>query len=671
LFVGNISNLRVVKSAVYTAAFTPPAAPLTAVTGMSLLACQDNRFKDNGPNNLAITKNGDTSVSRFNPFGSSGVVATTNLASAGSVSLPGGSFATVPGGTPFTFAGDFTIECWFNQTVSVGYACLWSTVTNYPSAGLRLINSGAGTGLMLGGTGTENVFPPGTETGAPAFTNGTWNHVAVVRSGSTLTMYLNGQNVGSVAGFTRTVSSDTFQIGQVSSSYRYNGYISDLRVVKGTAVYTSNFTPSTSPLTAITNTTLLTAQAATGVTDASSNAATVTLGGSAAAVEASPFRRVTYPFGGSAYFDGLGDCFMLTDSTAFAFGTSDFTVEMFIFPLSVASGILYDSRPAYTNGAHPILAFSGGVLLYQTSTGNVAGTTQIAANAWHHVALTRSGTTVRIFVDGVLHATRTDAASLINGANRPIIGADGAGGPNGTGDYFKGYMSGLRVVKGVAVYTANFTPPVEPVKAIGGTSLLLNFDNAGVYDSSGNVNMQSLGDAKTSTAVVKYGTASNAFDGTGDRLWTNKVSGNFDLTGQFTVEAWVNFTATAGKTNYIFNYLNDSEAGWMLRYVNTGALRFYMGASSVVDRSWTAALNTWYHVAATRDSSNNVRLFIDGVQQGAAVSISDAATQTQYGLQIGGTDLQGFVDEARVTKGVARYTTNFTVPSASFPTKAG
>jgi hypothetical protein len=274
-----------------------------------------------------------------------------------------------------------------------------------------------------------------------------------------------------------------------------------------------------------------------------------------------------------------------------------------------------------------------------------------------------------MFVNGVRVATASNSTNHV--ASTIAIG-----GSTDWNTYTNGSISNLRIVKGSSVYdptALGFTPPVEPVRAIGGTSLLLNFDNAGVYDSSGNVNLQSLGDAKTSTAVVKYGTASNAFDGTGDRLWTNKVSGNFDLTGEFTVEAWVNFTATAGKINYIFNYLNDSEAGWMLRYVNTGALRFYFGGVASVDRSWTAALNTWYHVAATRDSSNNVRLFIDGVQQGAAVNISAAATQTQYGLQIGGTDLQGFVDEARVTKGVARYISNFTPPSASFPTptKAG
>jgi hypothetical protein len=100
-------------------------------------------------------------------------------------------------------------------------------------------------------------------TGTTTLTANQWYHAAVVRNNGTTRLYLNGVEEGTPwADTVDYVSSTTFRIGQryTSTAFNYGGYLSDLRIVKGTAVYTGNFTPSTTPLTAIAGTSLLTCQ---------------------------------------------------------------------------------------------------------------------------------------------------------------------------------------------------------------------------------------------------------------------------------------------------------------------------------------------------------------------------------------------------------------------------
>jgi hypothetical protein len=194
------------------------------------------------------------------------------------------NYLTVPASSNWEFTGDYTIEAWI-------YLFNLNNGTIYGTGG-----SGSAdqfTYTSIGELYFANVTPP-----AGTITAGSWIHVAVARSGSTQKIFVNG-----VALSTETVSGTigqnaTAYIGRRVDATNYvNGYISNLRVVKGTAVYTSNFTPSTAPLTAISGTVLLTCQA-NGFVDASTNAYTITNNNAIANTSYGPFISATAGKGG-------------------------------------------------------------------------------------------------------------------------------------------------------------------------------------------------------------------------------------------------------------------------------------------------------------------------------------------------------------------------------------
>jgi hypothetical protein len=206
-------------------------------------------------------------------------------------------------------------------------------------------------------------------------------------------------------------------------------------------------------------------------------------------------------------------------------------------------------------------------------------------------------------------------------------------------------------------------------------SLLCHFDtinSAGRFiDSSrNNLAITSSGNVGLSTSQYKFGGASANFDGTGDYLVTPTTSVLTFGTNDLTVELWIYQTVSSvGAYKVIVgDNVYSSVGGWTL-YSYNNQLNLWKGGTELIAPSGTLTLNSWNYVVWTRQSGNN-RIFINGTQVGSTVS--DSTNYTSTAIYVGSSktntlNFAGYMDELRITKGVARYTGNFTPPNAPFP----
>jgi hypothetical protein len=279
-----------------------------------------------------------------------------------------------------------------------------------------------------------------------------WNHIAVCRVGTTVTGYVNGIAVGTTTGSSATVgNSGGYGIGasQAGGAKMY-GYISNARFCRS-AVYTSNFIPSTTPLTNISETSLLILSKNAGIYDATTQNNLRTI------ADLKVRTNITKYGTGSMFFDGTGDVLYTPSSKSAAFNTGDFTLEFWLYYLSGNGYVCFfnsggTSTPYLyyglnTGTKNPFIWSDAAILTTSTAVTN---------GVWQHHAITRNNGTVRIFLDGVSLNSTTWNVNLSSSGVTPLnIGGESLT-PSQT---WIGYMDDFRITKGYARYTANFTPP--------------------------------------------------------------------------------------------------------------------------------------------------------------------------------------------------------------------
>ena len=656
------SGITLTPGFIISAATDPQFNYVTALLhGDGTNTGQNNTFLDSSINNLTVTRSGSTTQGTFAPFGT-----------LWSNYFNGSSYLSAPANAVFAFGtGSWTVEAWVYVT-TLQEIIVFDTRSSASTLGIGFRIDANGT-LYYSGSANNSLT-------STAITANSWNHVAWVYNGTTLTGYING-----VSGGTATPSFNLTQnngvvgrVGFAASGYML-GYISNLRVVKGTALYTSNFTPSTSPLTAITNTSLLTCQSNRFIDNSTNNFAITVSGTPSVQPSFSPFGTTTQydpnVNGGSGYFNGSTDYLSLANNAAFQFGTGDFTVELYYYPTAL-TGAPANSQGIIgmwgggTGQSSWLLYFNTGNLYWYTSTN---GSTQtsiltvasgISINNWYHLAVVRSSGTTTIYVNGTSIGSTATVVNLYAASCTLTIGYNPTG---GTPDYVYGYLSNIRIVKGTAVYTTNFTPPTIPVTSIANTSLLLNFTNAQIFGSAIMNNFVTVGNAQISTSVYKYGTGSIYFDGTGDWLVPTNL---LPLGGgDFTVEMWLYPNSTYSATYAgILDSRTSADGAGLVYFGYTGTanqIGWKDNTTNVV--TGTVTVSTWNHVAIVR-SSGTMTMYINGT------STTSAANSTNYtvafrliGSSFDPFSLNGYIDELRFTRGIARYTANFTAPTSQFP----
>lgn len=692
-FLGYISNVRFVKgTALYTTPFVPTWAPLTPVANTVLLTAQTNLSSntkvivDESNINSVVTGFGNTNLGSFSPFGStwSGYFDGAN------------DFLSIPTSSSFNFGtGDFTVECWVN----------WSSTTTDRGIISRYAGASSGWALRYDNTSgpTLNWINGDTSILIASHTPiaGTWYHYAVCRSGTTLRIFINGTQSASTTYSGNQDTSSTLYIGQLSNTlWPVNGYISNVRILKGTALYTAAFTPSTNPLLPVANTILLTCNSNKFVDySAANNVITKGGDGASAVSKFSPFSSVTVtPASYSGYFDGTGDYLITPASQTAANLTGDFTVE-FWFYRTVNVDVIGLFGIGSSDPDSNLIRINGGVLQFWlggsnggasgtgTKTGQVNCSTTLLYNRWYHVAWVRSGSStnnVKLYLNGVLDGQGTGTYQVP--AN--YIGV-GLSYPTYNGEYFNGYISNLRVVKGQALYTETFTPSTTPLTAVANTVLLTCQSNTFLDNSSNPIAITVNGNAKpviqnpfTDTVSTATNYSANTFgnsiyfDGTGDYA---SYTASLLIAGTFTAECWFYNTSTSGtqQTLFAFNSTSGAYASIRVDCDGSNASNHMQALLSTGGSAWNTNIGVnnayvkgvWNHVAVTRDSSNLVRFFVNGVVIGTATQTGTLYnTSTIHGI---GTNnlpgaisnpFQGYISNLRMTNGQALYTGPF-VPS--------
>jgi hypothetical protein len=601
-----------------------------------------------------VTRNGSATQGSFSPYGPDW-----------SVNFPSNSSLSFNYTSGIALSDTYTIECWINPIdVSQGFLFNMQQSNVGGFATLQFVVDTGNIGAVVRPTtsGTSYFYYAGT------ITANVWQHVALVNTAGTAQLYVNGTAVGTTFSFpAMSTTPSVCAIGQRANGFSpsatyYTGYISNLRITTS-AVYTSNFTPSTVPLTAITNTKLLTCQSNRFV-DNSTNAYSLTAL-STSIQRFSPFSMgsaySTSVIGGSGYFNGTTD-YLNTPSIGQFAPTGDFTVSCWYYATTLNSfNALIGNYTTNVSTDWVIDITSNGTLRWYTNGGTArisSSSGAIAAGSWNYISMSRSGTTITGYLNGVSIGTYTQSGTF-GSSTKTIYIATQAG-----SELVTGYLSDVKLINGSAVITM----PTAPQTATTGTSLLLNFINGGIYDNAMMNNLITVGNAQVSTTQSKFGGASMAFDGSGD--WLTAIdTPNLQLgSGNFTIEGWVYLNAIGVAYGLISK--GTSSTGWSINVTSGNKLQFSYTASNLTGATSLAA-STWYYFAVVRSgtATGNVKIYLNGTADatsGSAITDNFNQTSTLYvgADRVGGSSLNGYIDDLRLTTGYAR---TITTPTAAFP----
>lgn len=677
-FPGYIHDFRlVIGTAVYTADFTPPTEALTAVTGTSILTCRKNYFVDESTNNYSIENYNDAktrAISRFTPNKKY-----TKALHGGSAHFDGtGDYLTVAADNQFVMdAADFTMEAWiYPLTNSVERGIF----NNWSGGGAFIFRLTSGNLLQL----TFTAAPSGATTVNLASTgtvkHNQWSHVAAVRSGNELSFYINGvKDSGSPVSMTQTMyyynaAAKDLKIGiSGDTNNPFNGYMSDVRIVKGTAIYTANFTPPTAPLPLVAGTSILFNMNEAGIYDESGNHTISSAGGVATSTTQTKYGTTSLYYGTKTNYASIP---WSRETHIFA---GDWTIEAWVYPtdtsLTTAWGV-YDTRQNGSSAANYIFglgSYSSGwkLWMYTGSNNYAAGNHKIQANEWTHVCWARTNNIISFYVNGNYDgAFGLSGVMTSAGTTNPAWLSTKDNGITGYGTV--GYIEDFRITNGINRIDQKRVPQ-EALTQVTGTSLLINGSGSGIVDATGKT-LTINGNATSSTDRIKHNSYSMYFDGSGDYVVSPTLTGLG--ADDFTFEGWVYPTSVS--SGQPFGNRVGTGAGAYAPIVllfSNGSLLLY---SSSNGSSWdkvnalTVAsglqANQWFHVSVVRIGIN-LYTFVNGQSTTTTAISTTSYTNTYSALYLGGNTtgdyFSGYLSDVRVVYGTGLYTTGFTPPTAA------
>jgi hypothetical protein len=401
--------------------------------------------------------------------------------------------------------------------------------------------------------------------------------------------------------------------------------------------------------------------------------------------------------GRAIYFDGTDDYLTVDDGANIDLGTGDFTVEFWINSDEDTQNAFITGRwnatpnlGSYANRQWGLTCSSygsGGLDVY-TSGASYSGGINVCDSKWHHIAIVRSSGDAKLYVDGVYQYDPTVLDSLsMSFSSKLLIGA-------GQATYWRGAMYDYRI-SDTARYSSDFDVPTEKFDPTADNTLLLiqpDKDDTTFHDESSSPATVTTVSAPTRKASTPYDAAAKStamyFDGSDDKLAITDSSDFAMGSGAFTYECWVYFHSLPSQ-GYVFG--NHAAAGSGVQnamglqyktssnlafnfYDSTNSLNYHGdGSGSQQTPNTTVSAGQWYHIACVR-SGDTITYYKDGTSWGSTTLSSGASlVDSSEPIYLGTTGYSAIflgancsIFDFRITKGTARYTSNFTAPSAPF-----
>ena len=394
---------------------------------------------------------------------------------------------------------------------------------------------------ITGVDGTYTLATDGTATTITAVSTDpegfalTWSYAVTTGSlGSTATVS-QADNV-----FTITPSSTPADAGSFSITFSVTDGATG--AVQAISAFTLGFSVTNSRYTALSVKATATGSNQT-FDDASTLNHTITVNGDVTASTFSPHRQGRY----ATYFDGSGDYLTIPDHADFNMGSENFTAECWIYPTaSPSQPIIMGQWSGSYSWALEMSNNSSRYLRFLTNAGSIVdnvSSTAVPLNAWSHIALVRNGTSFVAYLNGTSVVSSTVTGALVNSTDALSIGA------NASGSYaIQGYISNVRVVKGTAVYTSNFTSPTAPLTAITNTKFLLGdlpyfkdqsaSNHAITVDGNASLKPFSLFD-NAPYSEADHGASVHFGEANGNAIIIPTTAAT--TTGDYTIEFWIRY----------------------------------------------------------------------------------------------------------------------------------
>lgn len=582
------------------------------------------------------------------------------------------------GGTPFALNSDFTIEGhFFFEDIDASSNQYFMDFGNngfilrYYGTGIAVYNGG---GVII----QSGIKPQ----------NDRWYHIAVVRHNQTLTLYIDGVAAGSAI-FTTSLSYSTYTLGNYGGggNYQTRGMIDQFRVVQE-AVYTSDFVVPDAPF-------------AIGGAEATYDpywddvVALLDASGDGTLVDAKGLQVVENVGAGiitsgtkigaaAAQFSALGQYLRIQDTVnIFDFGTSPWTMEAWVKPTAINTGIGYliGRGTASSFGGWSLVLNNMRPQLRWTTTGTswnkitpLITDSALTLGIWYHIAAVRFGNSFLLFVNGKLISSVVGAADTIIASDIPVTfgnASDAAG-------QFYGVMDSIRITRGSSRYVSEFTPKMKSRYASNGNVVasandpywpkvptLLDFTkDIGAGPDQFSIVLRRNGALIDSSALL-FGKPTVRLE-SGASGGFNYSNGSKTLLGQvdFTAEGWIktNFSDAATFLPIIGQWHASATGAWAIGVTNS-KLRWLVRNGLDISGTSNIADGLWHHVAVSC-VAGTLRLFVDGVMEASAAvgPYPIYNGNIQVGYNIVAEAASGFITHlgrVRLTQGKGRYTGNF------------